>query len=164
MNSSPNFSATAFAASWPCWFHPKSVGSSGVSTAILFTSAAWAMPPKLSASSETCANVQSVFVVIARFLPVSVPTYSRLCTPRMLRFSSEPVRSTFQRLAHRDQALGAQAAQLGDLLRCVAEDTAAGLHAQLAGLGALGHVGAEVAPVARCLVQIRAGRLIDVEA
>src|SRR5919108_3355568 len=166
MKSSPYFSATALAASWPCWFQPKSVGSSGVSTAMLFTSAAWAMPPKDSASSETCAKVQSVFVLIARFLPVFVPTCSRplverVLTPRML---GNPSPSTLQCLPHRDQALGPEAAQLGDLLRRVAEDAAAGLHAQLARLGALGHVGAEVAPVAQILVQIRADRLIDVEA
>src|SRR5688572_23671819 len=113
---------------------------------MLFTSAASApaMPPKLSASSETCANLLNVFVVIARFLPVC-PHLFTLFTPRMLRFSFEPVRSTLQCLAHRDQALGPEAAQLGDLFRRVAEDTAAGLHAQLARLGALGHVGAEVA-------------------
>src|SRR6185295_577637 len=144
MNSSPYFSATALAASWPCWFQPKSVGSSGIRMAMLFTSAACApatMPPRLSARSDTCASLLRV-VFIARFLPVYF--YPRV-TPRMLRFGSNLSRSTFQRLAHGNQALGPQSPQFRDLLRRVAEDAAARFHAQLAGLGALGHVGAEVA-------------------
>src|SRR5882724_1048863 len=72
-------------------------------------------------------------------------------------------RLTVERLADRHQLAGPLLAQLRDLLRRVAEDAAAGLHAEFARCRARGHVARDVAAVAEVFIQVAADGLVDVE-